>query len=88
MLILEDRLTRLTLAPEAGGSLAGKPTMLIQKALKADPDNPMALWINDFDPHLPPAAQINQKRLDAALAIVRAAFAVSSVLRGRPLRRS
>jgi cytochrome c-type biogenesis protein CcmH len=29
-----------------GGSLAGKPTQLIQKALKADPDNPMALWLS------------------------------------------
>jgi cytochrome c-type biogenesis protein CcmH len=33
-------------ASNAGGSLAGKPTMLIQKALKADPDNPMALWLS------------------------------------------
>ncbi len=33
-------------ATNAGGSLAGKPTMLIQKALKADPDNPMALWLS------------------------------------------
>jgi cytochrome c-type biogenesis protein CcmH len=27
------------------GSLAGKPALLIQKALKADPDHPMALWL-------------------------------------------
>ena len=33
-------------ATNAGGSLAGKPTALIQKALKADPDNPMALWLS------------------------------------------
>jgi len=33
-------------ASNAGGSLAGKPTMLIQKALKADPGNPMALWLS------------------------------------------
>ena len=33
-------------ATNAGGSLAGKPTTLIQKALKADPDNPMALWLS------------------------------------------
>ncbi len=33
-------------ASNAGGSLAGKPTMLIQKALKADPNNPMALWLS------------------------------------------
>jgi cytochrome c-type biogenesis protein CcmH len=33
-------------ATNAGGSLAGKPTMLIQKALKADPENAMALWLS------------------------------------------
>jgi cytochrome c-type biogenesis protein CcmH len=33
-------------ATNAGGSLAGKPTTLIQKALKADPDHPMALWLS------------------------------------------
>jgi hypothetical protein len=37
-------------------------------------DNPMALWINDFDPNRPAAAQINQARLDAALSIVRAGY--------------
>lgn len=33
-------------ASNNGGSLAGKPAMLIQKALKADPDNAMALWLS------------------------------------------
>jgi cytochrome c-type biogenesis protein CcmH len=33
-------------ASNAGGSLAGKPAMLIQKALKADPEDPMALWLS------------------------------------------
>ncbi len=32
-------------ATNAGGQLAGKPTELIDKALKADPDNGMALWL-------------------------------------------
>lgn len=32
-------------ATNNGGSLAGKPTELINKALKADPANPMALWL-------------------------------------------
>ena len=32
-------------ATNAGGKLAGKPTELIQKALKVDPNNPMALWL-------------------------------------------
>jgi cytochrome c-type biogenesis protein CcmH len=39
-------------ATNAGGSLAGKPTELINKALKADPQNPMALWLSgtaDFE---------------------------------------
>jgi cytochrome c-type biogenesis protein CcmH len=33
-------------ATNNGGSLAGKPAMLIQKALKADPDHPMSLWLS------------------------------------------
>ena len=33
-------------ASNTGGRLAGKPAMLIQKALKADPDHPMALWLS------------------------------------------
>lgn len=33
-------------ASNNGGSMAGKPAMLIQKALKADPDHPMALWLS------------------------------------------
>ncbi|HXD41456.1 MAG TPA: c-type cytochrome biogenesis protein CcmI [Ramlibacter sp.] len=34
------------MASNNGGTLIGKPAMLIQKALKADPDNPMALWLS------------------------------------------
>jgi hypothetical protein len=37
-------------------------------------DNPMALWIRDFNAALPPAALIHQARLDAALALVRAGY--------------
>lgn len=33
-------------ASNNGGTLVGKPAALIQKALKADPDNPMALWLS------------------------------------------
>jgi cytochrome c-type biogenesis protein CcmH len=29
----------------SGGDFAGKPAMLLDKALKIDPDNPMALWL-------------------------------------------
>jgi cytochrome c-type biogenesis protein CcmH len=32
-------------ATNAGGSLQGKPMELVQKALKVDPQNPMALWL-------------------------------------------
>lgn len=35
-----------TVASNNGGQLAGKPAMLIQKALKADPDHAMALWLS------------------------------------------
>jgi hypothetical protein len=34
-------------------------------------DNPMVLWINDFNTQLPPAEHINQPRFDTALALVR-----------------
>ena len=37
-------------------------------------DNPMALWIKDYNATLPPAALIHQARLDAALALVRAGY--------------
>ncbi len=37
-------------------------------------DNPMALWVKDFDGTVPPASLINQPRFDAALALVRAAY--------------
>ena len=32
-------------ATNAGGNLAGKPTQIIERALKADPKNAMALWL-------------------------------------------
>lgn len=37
-------------------------------------DNPMALWIRDYDPKLTPAGQIHQPRFDAALGLVRAGY--------------
>jgi hypothetical protein len=37
-------------------------------------DNPMALWIKDFDAAFPPAGLINQPRFDAVLALVRAGY--------------
>ncbi|MGD9850431.1 MAG: hypothetical protein AB7T38_04105 [Nitrospirales bacterium] len=37
-------------------------------------DNPMALWIKDFDSSLSPADHIHQSRFDAILGIVRAGY--------------
>lgn len=37
-------------------------------------DDPMVLWIRDFNATLPPAALIHQARLDMALGLVRAAY--------------
>ncbi|HZP09711.1 SGNH/GDSL hydrolase family protein [Methyloceanibacter sp.] len=37
-------------------------------------DNPMALWVRDWNPALPPADHIHQPRFDTAKALVRAAY--------------
>jgi GDSL-like Lipase/Acylhydrolase family len=37
-------------------------------------DNPMALWVKDFDATVPPASLINQPRFGAALTLVRAGY--------------
>jgi hypothetical protein len=37
-------------------------------------DNPMALWIKDWDPAVPLAGQIHQPRFDTAVALVRAGY--------------
>jgi cytochrome c-type biogenesis protein CcmH len=52
------------------GTLAGKPTVLIQKALKADPNNPMALWLSgtaDLEAKNYPAALRTWERLASML---------------------
>jgi hypothetical protein len=46
-------------------------------------DNPMALWVKDFDPNVPPASLINQPRFDAALTLVRAGYEDLITLRNR-----
>jgi hypothetical protein len=46
-------------------------------------DNPMALWIRDFDPQLPAAAHLIQPRFDAALALVRAGYEDAIAFRDR-----
>lgn len=37
-------------------------------------DNPMVLWVRDWDPAIPPAQHVNQPRFNAALALVRAGY--------------
>ncbi len=37
-------------------------------------DNPMAMWVKDFDATVPPASLIDQPRFDAALTLVRAGY--------------
>jgi hypothetical protein len=37
-------------------------------------DNPMALWVRDFNPSVPPPKLINQPRYDAALALLQAGY--------------
>ncbi|MFN9807864.1 MAG: hypothetical protein ACK56N_15770 [Betaproteobacteria bacterium] len=36
--------------------------------------DPMALWVRDYDPRVPPATLLHQPRFDAALALVRAGY--------------
>lgn len=49
-------------ASNAGGNFAGKPVLLIQKALKADPQNAMALWLSGTE-------ALSRKDYDQTLAI-------------------
>jgi cytochrome c-type biogenesis protein CcmH len=46
----------------ANGNFAGKPTMLLEKALKADPENGMALWLAG-------TAAMNAKDYERAIAL-------------------
>jgi len=46
-------------------------------------DNPMALWVRDFDAALPPEAHIHAARFDAALSLVRAGYEDLIALRDR-----
>ena len=60
----------------SAGSPAGDPwdVLLFSGGGNDVVDNPMALWINDWNPEVPPASHINQPRYAAALALVRAAY--------------
>jgi hypothetical protein len=74
MLGVKER--RLLIAQLTDGCPAGGPwdAMLFSGGGNDIVDDPMALWIKDYNPALPPAALIHQGRLDAALALVRAGY--------------
>jgi hypothetical protein len=58
------------------GSPAGGPwdAMLFSGGGNDIVDNPMALWVKDWNPAASPAGQINQPRFSAALALVKAGY--------------
>jgi hypothetical protein len=58
------------------GSPAGGPwdVLLFSGGGNDIVDNPMALWVKDWDPAVPPASLIHQARFTAALDLVRAGF--------------
>lgn len=60
----------------SGGSPSGGPwdVLLFSGGGNDIVDNPMALWVKDFDSAIPPASHINQPRFSAALALVRAGY--------------
>jgi hypothetical protein len=60
----------------AAGCPAGGPwdALLFSGGGNDIADNPMALWIRDWDPALPPSAHIHQPRFGMALALVRAGY--------------
>ena len=74
MLGVEER--KLLIKQLADGSPAGGSwdAVLFSGGGNDIVDNPMALWIRDFDSSRPPAGQINQARLDAALFLIRAGY--------------
>ena len=71
---VEERLVRADQL--SGGSPAGGPwdVVLFSGGGNDIVGNPMALWVKDFNPAIPPASNINQPRFDAALALVRAGY--------------
>jgi hypothetical protein len=58
------------------GSPAGGPwdVLLFSGGGNDIVDNPMALWVKDWNPAMPPADHIHKARFDAALALVRAGY--------------
>jgi hypothetical protein len=74
MLGVEER--KLLIEQFVRGCPAGGPwdAMLFSGGGNDIVDNPMALWIKDFNAALPPAALVHQARFDMALALVRAGY--------------
>jgi hypothetical protein len=58
------------------GSPAGGPwdVLLFSGGGNDIVDNPMALWVKDWNPAMPPAAHIHKARFGAALALVQAGY--------------
>jgi hypothetical protein len=58
------------------GSPAGGPwdVLLFSGGGNDIVDNPMALWVKDWNPAMPPTDHIHKARFDAALALVRAGY--------------
>lgn len=46
-------------------------------------DNPMALWVEDWDPALPPVKHVNQARFTSAMNLVRAGYEDLIILRDK-----
>jgi hypothetical protein len=74
MLGVEER--KLLIEQLRNGSPAGGPwdVLLFSGGGNDVVDNPMALWIKDWDPALPPAAHIHTTRFATVLSLVRAGF--------------
>lgn len=74
MLGVEER--RLLIEQFTQGCPAGGPwdAMLFSGGGNDIVDNPMVLWIRDFNAMLPPAALVHQARFDTVLALVRAGY--------------
>jgi hypothetical protein len=83
MLGVEQRLRLAQLLTE--GCPAGGPwdVLLFSGGGNDIVDNPMALWVRDWDPAIPPAAHLNQPRFDTALGLVRAGYEDLIILRDK-----
>jgi hypothetical protein len=68
-----------------GGSPAGGPwdVLLFSGGGNDIVDNPMALWVREFEPAIPPAAHVHTARFNAALALVQAGYEDLIDLRNR-----